>query len=149
MLRAMSADADQSAADPADPADARPAKPRWWLWGLATVGLALVISCSGIALLQFAASRAGSATGSAGGLTVTVRGPGGVSASGGPTGPRISATVGGRPVVVTPDAVAPAGAAPIPLPPDTARVELSTGLFSDRLTVEADGAELWTEPAGG
>ena len=137
-------------ADPEPEPDRRGSnRPRWWVWGLAAVGLSLVISCSGIALFLFAASRGASATGGAGGLSVTVRGPGGVAVtSGGPGGPTITATVDGRPVVVTPDAVAPAGADPIPLPAGTSRVTLSTALFSDRLRVEADGAELWTEPAG-
>ena len=132
-------------ADPPD--DDPPRSPRrWWLWALATVALAGVISCSGLALLLFALSRSGSASGSAGGLTVVVRGSGGLSTSNGPGGPVITATVGGRPVVVTPAAVDPAGADPVPLPPGTKRVELSSALFSGRLTVVADGAELWVEP---
>ena len=130
--------------DPTEPAE--PLRRRWWVWALATVALALAISCSGVALLLLTQSRAGAATASAGGLTVVVRGPGGVSAVGGAGGPVITATVGGRPVTVTPAAVAVAGAAPIPLPAGTRREELSTALLSGRLSV-CSAASAWPPTA--
>ena len=133
--------------DDPPPDDDPPRAPhRWWLWALATVALAVVISCSGVALLLFTLHRSGSASGSAGGLTVVVRGPGALSTTAGPAGPVFNTVVAGRRVDVTPAAVDPFRFPPIPLPAGTKRVELSSAVFSGRLTVVADGVELWVEP---